>query len=217
MELVEVDGELSGLIRGDVAFRIDGDVRMVTLVSEEEGYTCGGARSVVVGELGERKETGPVGLLIVAVAADVLFQCLIRTLRLTISFRVITRSEMEDHPQGDSETSEEAGDEFGAPVVSNMSWDTVLGEDVNDEEFGKFLRGDSAVAGNEDRLLGKAIDDNKDGVVTVGGRKGFNEVHGDGVPGALRNRKLLEEAVRFMTGGLGATARSAGGAVVFDE
>ena len=43
--------------------------------------------AVVVGELGERKELRPVGLLVVAVKAKVLFECLVGALRLSVGLR----------------------------------------------------------------------------------------------------------------------------------
>ena len=43
--------------------------------------------AVVVRELGERKELGPVGLLVIGVDAEVLLQCLVGTLGLSVCLR----------------------------------------------------------------------------------------------------------------------------------
>jgi hypothetical protein len=56
MEFTEVDGELPSAIRGNVAFRMYGEVGVVTFVGEEGGDASGVARSVIVGKLGEWKK-----------------------------------------------------------------------------------------------------------------------------------------------------------------
>ena len=63
---------------------------MVSLVSEERGHTSSLARHIVVGELSQRKQLGPVVLLVVVVGMEVLFEGLIDPLSLTIPFRMIS-------------------------------------------------------------------------------------------------------------------------------
>jgi hypothetical protein len=72
---------------------------MVTLVSKERRNTSSGVRSIVIGELCDRKKASPVVLLIVAVDADILLESLIDSFRLSIAFRVVSGSEMEFHVQ----------------------------------------------------------------------------------------------------------------------
>src|SRR5271168_4550733 len=98
---------------------MDGDVRMITFVGEERRNSGGGTRSIVVSELGKRKKCEPIVLLIVAVYAEILFQCLVSPFSLTITFRVITGSEMKSHVEGFSERAEKAGDEFRTAVGSD--------------------------------------------------------------------------------------------------
>ena len=52
-------------------------VQVVSLVSEERGHTGSLARHIVVGKLSQRKQLGPVVLLVVAVGTEVLFKGLI--------------------------------------------------------------------------------------------------------------------------------------------
>ena len=61
-----------------------------SLVRKERGHTSSLARCVVVGELSQRKQLGPVVLLVVAVGVEVLFEGLIDPLGLTIPFRMIS-------------------------------------------------------------------------------------------------------------------------------
>ena len=68
-------------------FWMDGDVRMIAFVGEEQRNSGGGTRSIVVSELSKRKKDEPIVLLIVAVYAEILFQRLVSTFGLTITFR----------------------------------------------------------------------------------------------------------------------------------
>ena len=45
-------------------------------------------------------------------------------------------------------------DEFYIAVGGDVRWDSVLGENMDDEELCKFLRGNCVMGRNEDRLLG---------------------------------------------------------------
>ena len=76
---------------------------MVTLVSKEGWNASSSTQSIVVGKLHEQKEFGPVVLLIIAEDAEVLLECLISVFGLTITFRMISRSEVKSHVEGFSE------------------------------------------------------------------------------------------------------------------
>jgi hypothetical protein len=145
---------------------MDGDVRMVAFVGKERGDSGGGARSIVVGELRERKEFGPVILLIIAKDSQVLFKSLVSTFGLAITFRVISGGKMQSHVQSFSEGPEESGDKFGATIGGNMGGYSVLGENVHDKEFCKVFRGASGGGRNEYRLLREAVYNDEDRVRT---------------------------------------------------
>jgi len=106
------------------------DVRVITLVGEEWGYTGGSTRSIVVSELREWEKSFPIVLLIVAVNLDVLFQCLICVFGLSVAFRVVSRGEMKPHVESFSERPEEVRDELRAVVGGDMGWNSVFGEHV---------------------------------------------------------------------------------------
>ena len=54
MQVVEVNHKVLGPGRGNVAFGVDGDARMITLVGVEQSQTCRSIRSVVISELRQR-------------------------------------------------------------------------------------------------------------------------------------------------------------------
>ena len=54
MQVVEVDHKVLGPGRGNVAFGVDGDARMVTLVGVEWSQACRSVQSVIVSELHQR-------------------------------------------------------------------------------------------------------------------------------------------------------------------
>ena len=60
-----------------------------------------------------------------------------------------------------------------------MRWDTVLGEDMEDEKLCKVTGGDSVMGQDKWRLFGQPVNDNQDGGITQGWGKLLYEVHGD--------------------------------------
>lgn len=133
VKLIKVDCEFASASGGDVAFGVNRQFRVVTLVGEERGDSGRRVGSVVVGELGERKEVRPVVLLVVAVDPDVLLEGLIRAFGLSVAFRMVSGSEVKADAEEFSERLEEVIDEFDAAVRCNVRGDSVLGEDVNKE------------------------------------------------------------------------------------
>ena len=106
---------------------------MVALIRIEGRNTGSCTWCVIVCELSEWEQAEPIVLLVVAVDSDVLFQSLISSFSLSITFRVITRGKMKLHVETETERSEEVRDEFGTSVRSDMARDTVLRKDMNDK------------------------------------------------------------------------------------
>ena len=109
------------------------------------------------------------------------------------------------------------GYELGAPVGRDVRRNPVLGENVEDEQVGELFGIEGVVRRDEDGLLGEPIYYDQDRRKTVGAREVLDEVHGDGVPRAFGDRKLLQSAVGEVTGDLRSRAGHAGLAVVSDE
>src|SRR5882724_3630268 len=105
-------------------------VQMITLIGKEGCNAGSGTRSIVISELSYWKEFGPIILLVVAIDSEVLFQSLISSFGLSITFGVISGSEVKLHVQCSSKGPEEVRYEFRAAIGSDVARDTVLGKDV---------------------------------------------------------------------------------------
>ena len=68
---------------------------------------------------------------------------------------------MQLHIQSNSEQAEEMGDEFGSVVGSDVAWNSMLGEDVKNEELCKLLRRNCVVSRNEESLLVEMINNDQ--------------------------------------------------------
>ena len=102
------------------------DIRMVSFVGIEWGYSCSSTQSIVVSELRKRKKFRPIVLLIVAVYAEVLFQCLVGAFSLSIAFWVISGGEVKSHIESFSERSEEVQDKLCSAVGCHVRWNSML-------------------------------------------------------------------------------------------
>src|ERR1700722_5764202 len=107
------------------------NVGVITFISEERKNTCCSTRSIVKSKLGQRKESFPVFLLVVAVHTQILFQSLICSFSLPIAFGAITGGEVELHIKSLSERYEEGGNELGSAVGCDMSGNSVLGKHMD--------------------------------------------------------------------------------------
>ena len=64
MEFIKIRHKIPGSGRGNVAFGVNEDSGIIAFVDVEWRDTCSFTRGIVVGEFGERKESGPVFLLV---------------------------------------------------------------------------------------------------------------------------------------------------------
>ena len=80
---------------------------MEPVIGEKRGQGSGRMLRVVVGEFSQREEAGPVGLLVVAVHAKVLFQHRVKPLSLPIHLRVKCRRPVGPNPTELQETRPE--------------------------------------------------------------------------------------------------------------
>jgi len=70
---------------------------------------------------------------------------------------------------------------------------------------------------NENALLREVVNDDKDGGVSAGEGKVFNEIYGDGVPRSLWRRELSEESIGAMTQSLSTSTSSTGAHILLDK
>ena len=73
-------------------------------------------------------------MLVVAVAAEILFEGLICAFGLSVAFWVISRSEVKLHVEGFTESAEEMGDKLRAAIGGDVEGNAVLGENMHDEK-----------------------------------------------------------------------------------
>ena len=112
---------------------VHSEVQVVSFVHEERRDSCSSAGGVIVRELCQGQEIGPVVLLVIAVNPKVLLQGLVGPFCLTVAFGVVTQCEVELHVEHGPKRAEEMGDELGASVGSDMGRNSVLREDVQEE------------------------------------------------------------------------------------
>ena len=108
---------------------------MVAFVRKEWRNISRIADCVVEGKLGKGEERGPVVLSIGAEGADDLFKGLVDSFCLTVGFWMVSGGEVQVHAQHFSKRVEEDGNELGPSVGSDVSWYSMLGEDISNEEF----------------------------------------------------------------------------------
>ena len=105
---------------------MNSNVWVVALIGIEGRDTGGSTWCIIVCELGEWEQAKPIVLLVIAIDSDVLFQSLISSFGLSITFRMITQGEMKLHVESKTERSEKVQDEFRTSVGSDVAWDTML-------------------------------------------------------------------------------------------
>src|SRR6202041_2327658 len=109
------------------------NVGVITFIIEERRNTHCSTWSIVKSKLGQRKESFPVILLVVAVHTQILFQSLVCSFSLPIAFRMISG------------------------IGCDMSGNSVFGKHMDYEELSKLCGCDSVVGCNENSLLCKSI------------------------------------------------------------
>ena len=78
-----------------------------------------------------------------------------------------------------------------------MTGCAVFGEDMEEEKACKAFGVDVVGGRDKDTELGETIDDDEDGGKAGGRRKLLNEIHGNGIPRALGDRKGFVKSVPF--------------------
>jgi hypothetical protein len=92
---------------------------------------------------------------------------------------MVSQSEMQFHIQGLSKRIEETRYEFRTLVRGDMRWNSMLGENMDDEKFSQLGRGDSIMSWNEKSLLSEMVYHYQDSGETFGVGELLNKVHRD--------------------------------------
>jgi len=135
---------------------------------------------------------------------------------LSITFGMISRSEVELHVQCSSEGLEEVGYEFHTTIGSDVARDTVLEKTCRTKSCASW--GDVMVSwvGMKSDCFERQSTMTKNWGVTGRMRELLYEIHGYGIPRLLRNQKLLEKSIGFVAHRFGAGTSGARFAVVLD-
>ena len=110
--------------------------------------------------------------------AEVLFQSLICTFRLSIGLRVIGGADVLCDSQGTAEFSGECGCETGISVGNDACGKSVMWKYVSSVKFGGVFGISGFIAGNENRCFREGVRDCKYGIVRFRRGKFDDEVHG---------------------------------------
>ena len=136
---------------------------MVAFVCKEWGDTGRVVDCIVEGKLGKGKKRRLIVLLIGAEGVEDLFKGVVDTFCLSVSFQVVSGSEVKVHVQCFSKGAEEDRDELRTTVRGDVCQDAMFGEHILDEEFCKSHGIHGIRGGDENGLLRQPVDDNKDG------------------------------------------------------
>ena len=101
----------------------------------------------------------PIVLLVIAEYPEVLFQGLVCSFSLTITFRMISRSEMECHIESFAKRAEETRNEFRTSIRSDMLWNSVLRKHMSYKNHGEVFGSAVNRSRYEYCLLAKSVDD----------------------------------------------------------
>jgi hypothetical protein len=92
---------------------------------------------------------------------------------------MVSQSKVQLYIQGLSERTEETRHEFGASVRGNMRWNSMFGEDMDNEKFSQLGRGNSIMSWNKESLLSETVYHYQDSDKAFGVRKLLNKVYRD--------------------------------------
>ena len=81
---------------------------------------------------------------------------------MSVTFQMITGSEVELHIKCFSKGAEKTGDEFGTAVGSDMFWNAMFGEHVHNKQHCKVFGSEVDGCRNEYALLGELVNSHQD-------------------------------------------------------
>jgi len=142
---------------------------VITVIGLEWGELGGGMDRVVVCEFSQIEDIRPIVLVVVAVVSEICFEDLIHSLSLTIRLRVEGCGEVWFCTKSFDEFTPEVGVEDGSTIRDDICGNAMESNNVVEEHFGK-IRSIKAFFFVWDKvcLLGKTIDKDLDGVITIG-------------------------------------------------
>ena len=101
---------------------------------------------------------------------------------LSVTFRMVTGSEMEFHVQGFAKRSKEMRDKLGAVIRCNMRRNTVFRKYMDNKESSQLSGSNGVMCGDKNALLGEMIYHYQDSGKPFGDQEVFNEIHRNRIP-----------------------------------
>src|SRR5277367_930724 len=163
---------------------VDRELGMEAVVGIEWRTVDRGLMRIVVRKLSEGQEIRPIVLLIVAIDAEILFDGLVHTFSLTVSLgmKCCRQSTLQIHHG--CKRIPEMRREDRSTVGDNRFRDAVQANDVIEKQACELGRIGGFETRNKVTHFCEAVDENKEGIVTIRGRKICNKIARDRLPGA---------------------------------
>ena len=160
---------------------------MEPVVCVERAQCRGKMRGVVMGEFGHGKKASPVGLLEVAVHAQVLFQHRIHPLRLAIRLGMEGRRAIGQNPQQLQQPPPKMRCENWIPITDDGFRHVVNPDHMLNEKGGHVRCGHGHCGRDEDCLLSQPVHDDQDSIMVVTRWQIRDPVEGHAAPGLGRD------------------------------
>ena len=147
-----------------------GHTGMETVVGEERGESGSGVFGIVVAELRQREEAGPVGLLVVTVDPKILLQDGIEALCLAVRLRMEGGGPVGVDAQKFQKTFPKVGSEDGIAIADEAGRKAVESDDVLKEQRCHVRCRHRFGSRDEDRLFREPVHNDQDCIVIVAWR-----------------------------------------------
>jgi hypothetical protein len=182
--------------------------RVIPIIEEEGGKTCGLLHCRVDCKLGSWQPRGPIFLVGCNVMTQVFLKDTVHPFSLAISFRMIRGGEIPFDIQETTEFSPESTGEFGISVRDNGGRSTMMDKNILEEETSHIEGRRFFEARNEVDHLGKPVHNNHDGIIAFRClREISDEIHGNISPRTIRIGQRLKQTSLRLIGRLIALAR----------
>src|SRR5277367_3342273 len=196
---------------------VDHELGMEAVVGVKRRTVDRGLMRVVVRKFGERQEIRPIVLLIVAIDAEILFDGLVHTFSLTVSLGVESRRQSTLQIHHGCKRIPKMRCEDRSTVGDKRFRDAVQANDVIEKQACELGRTGGFETRNKVTHLREAVDENKEGIVTIRGWEVGDEIARDRLPRTGGCGQRRELTMLKVTWGLTTGTRIAGGDIGLDK
>ena len=162
---------------------------MEAIVGKKRGKGSGRMLGVVVAEFCQWEEARPVGLLVVCIDAEVLFQHGVQLLRLPVRLRMKRRGAVGPNTAQLQQPPPEVGGEHRIAIAHQGVRKTVSSNHMLEDKGSDVRTCYRFCCRNEVCRLSETVHDHEDSIVVVAGRQVCDPVKGHAAPRPRRDRK----------------------------